>query len=66
MRGEQFLQPEVFKIHAEEFYKVTFFRVVAVTEDDFVIEVFVVVLKLSFDVGKYCVELIVLFVSCLV
>jgi hypothetical protein len=43
MRGDQFLQPEVFKIHAEEFYKVTFFRVVAVAENDFVFEVLFVV-----------------------
>ena len=62
MRRDQFLQPQVFEIHAKEVYKITIFRIVAVAEDDFVFEVLFVVLKLLLDVDKSCVELVVLFI----
>jgi len=46
--------------------KIAYLGIVTVAQDGLVLEVFFVVLELSFDVGKYCVELIVLFTLCFV
>ena len=61
---DELFQPKLPEIQREIQKEIADAGIIAVAQDDLVFEVFLVVPKLSFDVGQYCVELIVLGALC--